>query len=99
MRKITEKSIYNFLNDIDFKQNNTEVRYGNLYLFGNKIASKIDWKIYIYDGGWQTITTKERLNWILYHFGMRIFQKNYEWFISKWDKTTLFKNGIIINQI
>jgi hypothetical protein len=38
----------------------------------------------IYDGGWQSNTTKSRLNALCFAFadpGEGVFQKNFEWFI------------------
>ena len=38
----------------------------------------------IFDGGWQTVTTKSRLNALCDEFatGMGVFQKNWDWFVS-----------------
>ena len=38
----------------------------------------------IFDGGWQTVTPKSRLNALMDEFApcMGIFQKNWEWFVS-----------------
>ena len=41
-------------------------------------------------GGWQSNTTKSRLNALLSEFGYdteRVFQKQFEWFISIFDLT------------
>jgi hypothetical protein len=72
---------------------NTSVSYeeGNcisrVYLHGNKIAEIGETFITLYDGGWQSNTTKSRLNAILReHGGGSIYQKNFEWFV--YDPTT-----------
>ena len=38
----------------------------------------------IFDGGWQTVTTKSRLNALCDEFApcMGVFQKNWDWFVS-----------------
>ena len=38
----------------------------------------------IFDGGWQTVTTKSRLNAVIDEFApaMGVFQQNGEWFVS-----------------
>jgi hypothetical protein len=39
----------------------------------------------LFDGGWQTNTTKSRLNAILSEFGMSgecVYQKNFNWFVN-----------------
>ena len=57
-----------------------------VYLHGNHIATykHVDRSIEILDGGWQTVTTKSRLNALCSEFavGDGVFQKNWQWFIS-----------------
>ena len=58
----------------------------DVYLHGNHIAS-VDTAtnaLTIKDGGWQSNTTKSRLNALLEEFvpSMRIFQNNWTWYIS-----------------
>ena len=57
-----------------------------VFLHGNHIAS-VDTatnQLQIFDGGWQSNTTKSRLNALLNEFvpSMGIFQKNWTWFLS-----------------
>jgi hypothetical protein len=74
-----------------WKSGNTEVQYvgDNLsivYLHGNKIAVVDDTTMSIFDGGWQSVTTKSRLNALCDEFcisGEGVFQKNYKWFVRK----------------
>ena len=50
-------------------------------LHGNLIAKIGGNFIQIFDGGWQSKTTKSRLNAILQSRGWGIFQENFEWFV------------------
>ena len=72
---------------VNFKSANTEVQYldgiSYVYLHGNKIAEVGDGFIRLYDGGYQSNTTKSRLNAILSEHGLpgeSVFQKAYTWF-------------------
>jgi len=76
---------------IDWSSGNTRVEYeqGNeiskVFLHGNLIAEVGDGFIKLYDGGWQSNTTKSRLNALLVENGEkgdRVFQSNFEWFLS-----------------
>ena len=54
-------------------------------LHGNLIAEVGDNFIHLFDGGWQSNTTKSRLNAILAEHGEqgdRVFQKDWAWFVS-----------------
>jgi len=66
MRKITSDAYNAFKNNRRFKRSNTQVLVnGNIIsieLFGNPIVKKIDGEIFISNGGWSSVTTKERLN-------------------------------------
>ena len=69
-----------------FKNRNGITTDVDVYLHGNHIAS-LDTAtnaLTIKDGGWQSVTTKSRLNAILNEFvpSMGIFQKNWQWFVS-----------------
>ena len=62
-------------------------------LHGNLIAEVDDNGIKLYDGGWQSATTKSRLNAILTEHGIAgegVFQKNYQWFIRLYNGTEFF---------
>jgi len=69
---------------------NTMVRVSRevveVFLHGNHIASldTATHKLTIKDGGWQSVTTKSRLNALLDEFvpSVGIFQKNWTWFLS-----------------
>lgn len=88
-RKITIESCAAFEAGHSFKKQNTEVSSRNgkliMYLHGNEIARiEDDGGISITDAGWQTATTKERLNGLS---GVEIKQKNFQWHLNgaKWD--------------
>ena len=93
MRRITEQSIKAFANGQNFKKSNMKVRNVNgirkLYLFDNLIAEMKGNKLKIYDGGFQSVTTKERLNGLLYEYSLNkfIFQKDFDWYIGNDHKT------------
>ena len=72
--------VTNFYND------NNELVATSVFLHDNLIAEVTDTDVTIYDGGWQSNTTKSRLNAICDTFcvdGEGIFQKNFEWFVRK----------------
>ena len=73
----------------DWKLANTEVTHNDgvasVFLHNNLIAEIGDNFIRLFDGGWQSVTTKSRLNAILDEHGLPgegIFQKKFEWFIN-----------------
>ena len=94
MRKIERQMIKAIQDNKDWKSGNTQVitlcNMGSfvsfVYLHDNHIATVTDDSVRVYDGGWQSNTTKSRLNAICDAFcvtGEGIFQKNFEWFIHK----------------
>ena len=74
-----------------------EGRDALVYLHGNHIATVGDTFLTIFDGGWQSNTTKSRLNAIINEFCNAytdgVFQKNWEWFINTADGVQEFVNG------
>ena len=102
MRKIEQQMNNAIANSKDWKNGNTEVVNCNgesfVYLHGNHIATLGDDFVRIFDGGWQSNTTKSRLNAILHEFayGVGVFQKNWEWFVCNNNKTEDFTNGMEI---
>ena len=89
MRKI-ERQMNNAISaKRDWKLANTEVvsvdGVSFVYLHGNKIAEVGENFLRLFDGGWQSVTTKSRLNAILREHGLpgeNIFQKKFEWFVT-----------------
>jgi hypothetical protein len=92
MRKIESQMNAAITNKVDWKSANTEVTnidgVSFVYLHGNKIAEVGDNFVRLFDGGFQSSTTKSRLNAILQGHGLPgecVFQKNWTWFLrSKW---------------
>ena len=80
----------------------TEDNVSTVMLHGNHIATYYhDTKeLTLFDGGWQSNTTKSRLNALCFELatGFGVFQKNWEWFISDFsnDKKD-FIDGIIVD--
>jgi len=92
MRKIERQMNAAITNKVDWKSDNTAVEFIDgvsfVFLHGNKIAEVGDNFLRLYDGGYQSNTTKSRLNAILQEHGLPgecVFQKNWTWFLrSKW---------------
>ena len=65
-------------------------------LHGNKIAEVYANSIVLFDGGWQTVTTKSRLNALLDEFatGTGVIQRNFEWFLTYKHLKEDFVNGM-----
>jgi hypothetical protein len=90
----------------DFKMDNTEVLYfsghdkSQVYLHGHLIAEVGPTYIQLFDGGYQTKTTKSRLNALLKEHGLPgeyVFQKNFEWFINYAGSVIPFFSGMRLN--
>ena len=68
MRKIERQMLDAIANSVNWQSANTRVEFdaetneSKVYLHGNHIADVADNYIRIYDGGWQSNTTKSRLN-------------------------------------
>ena len=101
MRKITADAIRAFRNGNNFKRGNTQVivntsgdgnNWRGLILHGSTIA-EMDYNgdLWINDAGWQTVTTKERLNGFP---TVTIQQKDFEWFLNgeRWDGSKIRVN-------
>ena len=80
----------------------TEDNESRVMLHGNHIATYNHTlkELELFDGGWQSNTTKSRLNALCYEFaiGFGVFQKNFNWFISDFsgDKKEFF-DGVIVD--
>lgn len=100
MRKIEKEMIEAISNGKDYKTDNTSVcshlddKTFRVYLHGHLIVEKQDDELMIDDCGYQTKTTKSRLNCILSHYNLpTIYSKKYQWFIGdeKWTGDKEFK--------
>ena len=94
--------VINFYNDGD------QVVVTSVFLHGNKIAEIDDDSMTIFDGGWQSKTTKSRLNALCNEFceyaSEGVFQKDFAWYVrlftgaingEKVYTTKEFTNGFI----
>jgi hypothetical protein len=89
MRKIETQMNAAIRDSKDWKSTNTMVSNADgvsfVFLHGNCIAQIGDTFVRLFDGGWQSNTTKSRLNAILAEHGCPgefVFQKNFEWFVN-----------------
>ena len=95
MRKIEQQMVKAIRNGVAWSSGNTCTTFDNqgkpgcntlVYLHGHHIATVCnDGTVKVCDAGWQTNTTKSRLNAIItefYNYTAGIFQKDFEWFIT-----------------
>ena len=106
MRKLERQMNFALSNKANWAGSNTQVNYNSntncssVYLHGHQIATldhstnavKLD------SCGYETTTTKSRLNAILEEvkYGCKVFQKNFNWFVSYNDQTQSFWDGMIL---
>ena len=91
MRKIETLMNAAIQNNQNWQSGNTSVHFdeesgvSTVHLHGNKIAEVGDTFIRLFDGGFQSTTTKSRLNAILAEHGDDgdcVFQQNFAWFVN-----------------
>ena len=92
--RVIEKNMNTAIrNGKDFRSGNTSVTHlindagqkeAIIKLHGNHIATVMNDTMLLFDGGWQSNTTKSRLNALCYEFatGYKVFQKNWDWFVA-----------------
>ena len=106
MRKLERQMNFALSNKSNWAGSNTTVCYNDssncssVYLHGHQIAVldhhtnalKLD------SCGYETVTTKSRLNAILdeVKYGCKVFQKNWNWFVSYNNQTESFFDGMIL---
>ena len=106
MRKLERQMNRALVSKNNWAGSNTTVRYSNetncssVYLHGHNIAT-LDHTtnaLRLSSCGYETVTTKSRLNAILEEvkYGCKVFQKQFEWFISYQGQTESFWNGMIL---
>ena len=106
MRKIEQQMNRAIANRTNWAGSNTTVTYNDstncssVFLHGHQIAT-VDHTtncVKISSCGWQTVTTKSRLNAILSEvkYGCSVFQKNWNWFVSFRGQTQDFIDGMIL---
>ena len=90
-------------NNLNWSSGNTQVvtndGISTVYLHGNKIALVDDTSMTIFDGGYQSTTTKSRLNALINEFcnGLTdgVFQKDFLWWIRDNNEVKPFTSGYI----
>ena len=112
MRKIETQMNMAIKSQKNWSSGNTQVitdnGFARVFLHGNHIANVFDdvvegnvkTVVQLFDGGWQSNTTKSRLNALLDEFatGFSVFQKNWEWFISDFQNVKKeFVDNTIVN--
>ena len=108
MRKIETQMNSAIRSRRDWSKDNTRVEITGegkafVYLHNNLIAVVDDYEVQIFDGGWQSNTTKSRLNAIIEEFIMPaagVFQKNWEWFVKlslDFSNIVPFESGMVLN--
>ena len=96
MRKIERLMCDAIADERDWQSGNTRVTnfynddkqlvVTSVFLHNNLIAEITDNEVTIYDGGWQSNTTKSRLNALCDRFciaGEGVFQKDFNWYVRK----------------
>ena len=109
MRQIDQDMINAVRNKIAWSKSNTLTTFDNtiencfIYLHGNHIATYkyADGSLTLKDGGWQSRTTKRRLNALLSAFtfnGLSVVQKNWNWFLkdNDFNRTVPFVSGMTV---
>jgi len=96
MRKIETQMLTAIHNNQNWQSANTVVTFteennlSTVYLHGNKIAEIDDTSVAVFDGGWESNTTKSRLNVIINEFCNAltdgIFQKQNVWYVRDNDQ-------------
>ena len=105
MRVIEKNMNAAIRNGKDFRSGNTSVthsintagqREAIIKLHGNHIATVMNDTMLLFDGGWQTVTTKSRLNAMLDEFaaGTGVIQRNFEWFVTYKNLKEDFVSGM-----
>jgi len=106
MRKLEKQMNFALSNKGNWAGSNTTVSYNDssncssVYLHGHQIAT-LDHNtnaIKLSSCGYETVTTKSRLNAILEEvkYGCKVFQKNWNWFVSYNGQTQDFNDGMIL---
>ena len=113
MRLIEQQMIDAIRQGKDWRKDNTKVvQFYNdkdypvvtsVFLHGNKIAEIDASRVQIFDGGWQSHTTKSRLNAIINGlcdgFTQSVYQHKFEWFITDDKFIKQFENGYTFARI
>ena len=79
MRKITREIVHAFEHGITTKIDNSRTDGRSMWLFENKIAEFREGVLWVTNAGWQSKTTKERLNGLR---GVRVHQSRKQWYLN-----------------
>ena len=106
MRQIEKQMNFALSNKGNWSKSNTQVEYNEstncstVKLHGHSIATYDHAlkAVKISSCGWETPTTKSRLNAILQEvkYGCSVFQKQFNWFVSYGDDVKDFFDGMIL---
>ena len=106
MRLIEKQMNFALSNKANWSKSNTQVVYNestncsSVYLHGHQIATldHNNQAVKLSSCGYQTVTTKSRLNAILdeVKYGAKVYQKNWDWFVSYRQSKTSFFDGIVL---
>ena len=92
MRKIETQMCQAIQSNKNWQSGNTSVHFDSetgvsvVRLHGNKIAEVTDNDMTVFDGGFQSVTTKSRLNALCDYFCISsegVFQKDFTWYVRK----------------
>ena len=106
MRKIERAMNSAVINRTNWSKSNTTVCYNDstncstISLHGHNIAT-VDHNtkaVKLDSCGYETVTTKSRLNALLSEvmYGAKVFQKNWNLFVSMYNQTESFSDGMIL---
>ena len=107
MRKLEKQMNFALSNKGNWAGSNTTVQYNestncsSVLLHGHQIAT-LDHHtnaLKLSSCGYQTVTTKSRLNALLseFKYGCKVFQKNFDWYLSTINQTVDFWDGMILS--
>ena len=106
MRKLEKQMNFALSNKGNWAGSNTTVLYNEstncsqVYLHGHLICTfdHNTQAVKLSSCGYETVTTKSRLNAILEEvkYGAKVFQKNWNWFVSFNNQTVDFVDGMIL---
>ena len=108
MRKIEQQMNRAVVNKNDWSNSNTFVDYNSNTNCSTVVLHRTAIAVYDHNtqalklntGGWYSVTTKSRLNAILDQLitGARVFQRDFNWFLSYNNQTHDFMDGMILSQ-
>ena len=108
MRKIEQQMNRAIANKTDWSSSNTRVEFNNNTNCSTVVLHRTAIAVFDHNtkalklntGGWHSVTTKSRLNALLseFKYGCKVFQKNFDWYLSTVNQTVDFWDGMILSQ-